>query len=140
MNTSTSTLRDLTINLDNRPGSLANLGEALGRSGVSIEGGGAFVVSGQGVAHFLVMDAPAAERALRDAGIEVIAVREVVVQRLKQAVPGQLGRLCRAMGNAGVNIEVLYNDHAHQLIVVVDNLAKAQAVSAAWTAEAVIST
>ena len=44
------------------------------------------------------------------------------------------------MGNAGVNIEVLYSDHAHQLIVVVDNLAKAQAVSAAWTAEAVSST
>ena len=33
-------MRDLTIQLDNRPGALAEMGEALGRAGVSVEGGG----------------------------------------------------------------------------------------------------
>jgi hypothetical protein len=43
-------MKDLTILLDDRPGALADMGDALGRDGVSIEGGGAFVVDGRGVA------------------------------------------------------------------------------------------
>ena len=35
---------DLTTALENRPGALADMGKALGRAGVSIEGGGARVV------------------------------------------------------------------------------------------------
>jgi hypothetical protein len=57
------------------------------------------------------------------------------VQRLKQAVPGQLGQLTRRMANAGVNIEVLYSDHDHQLILVVDKIETARAVSEAWANE-----
>ena len=53
--------------------------------------------------------------------------------RLKQAVPGQLGMLTRRMADAGVNIEVLYSDHDHQLVLVVDDVAKARAVAEAWT-------
>ena len=37
-------MKDLAIELENRPGALAEMGEALGRAGVSIEGGGAWVV------------------------------------------------------------------------------------------------
>jgi hypothetical protein len=69
---------DLAIELENRPGALAEMGEALGRAGVSIEGGGVFVANGSGVAHFLFHDGGAARRALEGAGIRVIAVREVV--------------------------------------------------------------
>jgi hypothetical protein len=62
-------------------------------------------------------------------------VRDVVVQRLKQAVPGQLGQLTRRMAVAGINIEVLYSDHDHQLILVVDKVEEARAVSAKWANE-----
>ncbi len=127
---------DVTIELDDRPGALAEMGEVLGQAGVSIEGGGAWVVDGGGVAHFLFHDVTVAKRALEAAGIRVLAVREVVVQRLKQAVPGQLGKLTRRMADAGVNIEVLYSDHDHQLILVVDDIAKGRAVSEAWGREA----
>lgn len=128
-------MRDLAIELENRPGTLAEMGEVLGRAGVSVEGGGAWVVGGNGVAHFLFEDGRAARAALEAAGIRVVAEREVVVQRLDQAVPGQLGMLTRRMAEAGVNIEVLYSDHDHQLILVVDDVARARAVSAAWRAE-----
>jgi hypothetical protein len=37
------------------------------------------------------------------------------------------------MAEAGVNIEVLYSDHDHQLILVVDDLDKGRAVSEAWS-------
>ena len=125
-------MKDLTIVLENRPGALADMGEALGRAGVSIEGGGAFVVNGQGVGHFLFVDGAEARRALEAAGIEVLEEREVLVQRLNQTEPGQLGKLSRRMAEAGVNIEVLYSDHDHRLILVVDNVSKGREVSQAW--------
>ena len=128
-------MQDLTIELEHRPGALAEMGEALGRAGVSVEGGGVFVVNGVGVAHFLFEDGAAARRALEAAGIRVLAEREVLVQRLHQGEPGQLGKISRRMADAGVNIEVQYSDHDHQLILVVDDLAKGRAVSEAWMRE-----
>ena len=65
-------MKDLTIRLENRPGALAEMGEALGMAGVSIEGGGAFLVDGNAIAHFLFEDGTAARQALESAGIEVI--------------------------------------------------------------------
>ena len=128
-------MKDLAIALENRPGALAEMGEALGRAGVSVEGGGAWVVKGKGEAHFLFADGAAARRALEAAGIKVLAERDVLVQRLKQDVPGQLGLLTRRMAEAGVNIEVLYSDHSHRLVLVVDDLARGREVSARWTRE-----
>jgi hypothetical protein len=114
------------------------MGDALGRAGVSVEGGGAFLVNGEGVAHFLFEDGTAARKALEAAGIVVLEEREVLVQRLNQTQPGQLGKVTRRMAEAGVNIEVLYSDHDHQLILVVDDLEKGRAVSETWTRETVI--
>ena len=128
-------MKDLTIALENRPGALADMGDALGRTGASVEGGGAWVVNGQGVAHFLFKDGAAARAALDRAGIRVLEERDVLIQRLNQSEPGQLGKISRRMAEAGVNIEVLYTDHEHQLILVVDDFAKGQAVSDQWTRE-----
>jgi len=128
-------MQDVSIVLDNRPGALADMGEALGRAGVSVEGGGAWVVDGRGTAHFLFEDGHAAKAALEAAGIGVAAVRDVVVQKLAQGEPGQLGKLTRRMAEAGVNIEVLYSDHANQLVLVVDRVDAARAVAAQWMRE-----
>jgi hypothetical protein len=125
-------VKDLTIALPNHPGALARMGEALGRAGVSIEGGGAFVVDGQGAAHFLVADGPAARAALEAANITVLDECEVLIQRLDQDQPGQLGKLTRRMADARVNIETLYSDHANNLILTVDNLARGREVSQQW--------
>ncbi len=126
---------DLTIALHHQTGALAAMGAALGRAGVSIEGGGAWVVEGRGVAHFLFADATAATEALEAAGIEVLDAREVIVLRLHQGVPGQLGALTQRMADAGVNIEVLYSDHENQLILVVDDMERGREVAATWMAE-----
>ncbi len=123
---------DVAIHLENKPGSLAEMGEALGAAGVSVEGGGGFVVGGRGVAHFLFEDGLKAKSVLEQKGIHVDAVREVLVQRLRQDEPGQLGKIARMMEQAGVNIEVIYSDHQNQLILVVDDLKKGQVVSELW--------
>ena len=125
-------MRDLAIRLENRPGALAEMGEVLGSAGVSIEGGGAFVFEGQGIAHFLFEDSLAARKTLEQKGIVVLEDREVLVLRLRQDQPGQLGKISRMMAQAGVNIEVMYSDHQNQLILVVDDYKKGQAVSEKW--------
>ncbi len=133
-------MQDLSIELDNQPGALARMGEVLGAAGVSVEGGGVWVVGGRGVAHFLFQDGEAARRALVAAGIAVHAVTDVLVQRLRQDVPGQLGLIGRRMAEAGVNIEVMYSDHDHQLILVVDDPVKGRAVSDAWERDRLAAT
>ena len=130
-------MNDLCIELDHRPGALARMGEVLGEKGLSVEGGGVWSVDGRATAHFLFEDGAAAARALREAGIVVHAVNEVLVQRLKQDVPGQLGKIARRMADAGVNIEAMYSDHDHRLILVVDNYAAGREVSEAWERERV---
>lgn len=124
---------DLEIHLDDRPGALAAMGRALGAGGVSIEGGGAWTAGSQGIAHFLFDDGEAARCALMAAGIHVAACREVVVQRLKQEVPGQLGELTGRMAAAGVNIAVLYSDHANRLVLVVDDVVTARRIAREWS-------
>lgn len=126
---------DVAIRLENKPGELARMGETLGAAGVSVEGGGGWLVDGNGYMHFLFEDGEAARTALENVGIEVLDVREVLVQKLKQEIPGQLGKIARRMADAGVNIEVIYSDHANQLILVVDDFEKGKAVSNAWMAD-----
>lgn len=128
-------MQDLTIELADRPGALAEMGQALCAAGVSVEGGGVFSTGGRGLAHFLFHDGARATEALRAAGITVLAERKVLVQRLRQAIPGQLGAICQQMAEAGVNIEVMYSDHDNQLILVVDDHHAGQRVSAAWQSD-----
>jgi organic hydroperoxide reductase OsmC/OhrA len=128
-------MKNLSILLEDRPGALAEMGETLGRAGVSIEGGGMFVVEGKGVANFLVDDGTAGLRALEDAGIQVIREEDVVIQKLNQGEPGQLGKLLRRMAEADVNVLTQYSDHDHRLVLVVDNLQAAQSVSDRWMEE-----
>ncbi len=124
--------QDLAVQLRDHPGALAELGEALGLAGVSLEGGGGFSVGDHALVHFLVRDGERAAAALRSHGIAVVGVRDVIEVRLAQEEPGQLGQLARAMATAGVNIECVYSDHDHRLILVVDDLVAGRRVAAAW--------
>ena len=123
---------DLEIRLADRPGALSLMGTALGNAGISVEGGGAWVVDGKGVAHFLFHDGPAARRILESSGIEVVRCSRVLRLRLQQETPGQLGLVTNRMAKANVNITVLYSDHENHLILVVDDLERGEAVVADW--------
>ncbi len=128
-------MKDLEILLKNEPGSLALLGETLGKNKISLEGGGVFQSGKKSIAHFLVDEAGRAKEVLAQAGIKVTRINEVLIQKLRQDVPGQLGMFCRKLADAGVNILVQYSDHANQLIVVVDDIEKGRKVSEDWMKE-----
>ena len=49
-------LTDISIELEDKPGTVAAAAEALGKAGVNIEGFAGFNVGGKGIAHVLVED------------------------------------------------------------------------------------
>jgi hypothetical protein len=121
--------KDLTVILKDRPGELARLGQATGEAGVNIQGMCAFTGEGTGVIHLLVDDAqaPAASRALEDAGMGLADEREVLVVDIEDR-PGTLGELARSLGEASVNIELAYTIFGGvKLVIVTDDLESARA-------------
>lgn len=99
--------REITVLLEDRPGTLADLGEALGKAGVNLQTIAGFGIEGRGIIKILVEDAQAALKALEGAGIKVEGDREVLVVPLEDR-PGSLGRFARKLANAGVNIDASY--------------------------------
>ena len=128
-------MKDIEIILENRIGQLALLGETLGKNEISLEGGGVFQYGKYAIAHFLVEDAERARDVLKLLGIKVTKINDVVIQKLRQDIPGQLGMFCRKLADAGVNILIQYSDHSNQLIIVPDNYENARAVSDNWIKE-----
>ncbi len=116
---------DLTVILENRPGTFADLGEALGNAGINIDGVCGFPAGGEGVVHLLVEDAAGARRALEGAGLEVRAERDVVLVDVEDR-PGELGRVCRRMAEAGVNLDLIYTSNRLQLVVGADDVGRAR--------------
>lgn len=113
---------NLTVILEDRPGELARLGEATGTRGVNILGMAAFTGEGRGVIQILVEDAAAARQALEAAGIGIADEREALVIDVNDK-PGSLGGLARALGEAGVNIELAYTTYGGvKLVIVTDDL------------------
>jgi hypothetical protein len=118
-------MKDLTVSMENRPGTLADVGEALGRAGINIEGGCGMPCEGKGIGHLLVEDAGAARRAIIEARIEVLDERDVLVLDIENK-PGALGKICRQIADAGVNIDLLYLAAGTRVVLGVDDLQKAR--------------
>jgi hypothetical protein len=99
--------KNLTVILENKPGTLAEMAESLGRAGVNIAGGAGFPCEGRGVMQVLVEDAAAARSALEGTGSRVDAERDVIVMDIGDR-PGALGEVCRRAADAGVNVDLVY--------------------------------
>lgn len=126
-------MKDIEIVFENKLGELALMGETLGENKISLEGGGVFQYEGVSIAHFLVEEASKAKVELEKVGILVTKISDVLIQKLRQDIPGQLGAFCKELADANVNILTQYSDHSNQLIVVVDNYEKGKEISESWT-------
>ena len=113
--------KDLTISLADRPGILAELGEALGGAGVNIEGFCGNVSEGRGTLHVLVDDPGGARQALEDAGFDVEDERDVVVVDIEDR-PGALGVMARRVANADVGLNLGYLATNTRLVLGADDL------------------
>ena len=117
--------KDLTVELEDRPGTLADVGESLGNAGVNIDGGCGFATGGRADFHFLVEDADGARKAIEGAGLTVKDERDVVILDVTDK-PGELGAIARRLADAGVNIDLVYLTARGQLVLGVDDLEKAR--------------
>jgi hypothetical protein len=118
---------DLTIELSDTAGELARLGRTLGAAGVNIEGLCATTNGGsRATVHLLVDDAEAAFKALARAGIEVAADEEVMVVPVEDR-PGVLGEIGSILGDAEVNVDLVYLATATRLVVGAADLSGARA-------------
>lgn len=118
--------KDLAVVLENRPGTLAAMGEALGKAGINIEGVCGVAGEGNAAVHILVEDAAGARQALEASGIEVSEEREVLVLQIEDR-PGALGAVARKIANAGVNIDLVYLATNTRLVIGADDLGRALA-------------
>ena len=122
-------LEEIILIVDDEPGTLASVGELLGRSGVNIETLCASSHNGQGVIHLIVDDGEDAGEVLQANGYKVETTRPVLTATLDNR-PGELGRYCRRLSAAGVAISSAYvaqrGNGETELIFAVDDLEAAQ--------------
>lgn len=110
-------MKDLTVILENKPGTLADAFEALGRAGINVVGGCGFPASGEGVLHLLVEDAAAARQALAGTGLTIRDERDVVIVGPLPAQPGSVGSLLRRIADRGANVDLLYLTEDGRLVL-----------------------
>jgi hypothetical protein len=122
-------LKDLTIELEEKAGTVAAAAEALGKAGVNIEGICGFVVGGKGVGHVLVADAAKARQALETAGARVVNEQEALVLDIEDK-PGSLGKLTRKIADAGVSLNAVYLATRTRVVIAARDLEKARAAAA----------
>ncbi|CAN5831891.1 hypothetical protein BH24CHL6_BH24CHL6_01040 [soil metagenome] len=107
---------DLTVYIEDRPGTLAQVGELLGEAGINIDGTCGFPAEGRGVLHVLLTDAGKARQVLTDGGLECGDEREVEVVSIVDQ-PGEMGRHLRRIADAGVNVDLLYLATGTRLVI-----------------------
>ena len=117
-----------TVELDNHPGELARLCEAMASSGVNLLLG-ATTHGGSGVVAFIADDEAAAQAVLGGAGIEYL-LRPAVTVRM-QNLPGAGAAAFRKLAEAGVNVELLLpvriSDAEFFAVICADDAAAAEA-------------
>jgi hypothetical protein len=111
---------EVTVVLEDRPGTLARLCGALGDAGVNIEAIQGMSREGKSVVRFIPRNLDAAAQALRGAGIHFTS-REVLIVRVLDE-PGMLGDVALVMSHAGINIDAVYLTSRGLVVLGVDDL------------------
>ena len=124
---------DLTLLVQDRPGALADVGEALGNAGINMEGLCGTGGDGRGIIHVCVQDGAAARTALEAAGITVHEANEAILSEPFTGAdePGAMGRMARAIADAGINVRALYLATGDRGVMVTDDNAKVRELMAA---------
>jgi len=99
---------DLVIEVDNRPGALAQIAAAISDAGVNLAAATCLGIGDRAELHILVKHAEAARHALAITHQSVISrEREVVVVDVEDR-PGALADLARTVAEAGVDLDLVY--------------------------------
>jgi hypothetical protein len=114
-------MTNLTVVLDNTPGSLAAVCEAVGHAGVNIEGLCCFASQGIALLYLAVEDASGARRVIEGLGLKISEERPVVALTVEDK-PGGAGKLLRRFGDAEINVQLAYQVTGTRIIIGGDNI------------------
>jgi hypothetical protein len=112
---------DLTIDVDNKPGALAEVAAAISDAGVNIAAATCIGTGETAELHILVPRAGAARHALAISHVAVTREREVVVVDVEDR-PGVLADLTRRIARAGVNLDLVYVATRNRVVFGSDDL------------------
>jgi len=98
---------DLTIDIENTPGALADVAAAISDAGVNIAAATCVGPGDRAELHILVPHAEAAKHLLAISHVAITREREVVVVDVQDR-PGELADMARRIAQAGVNIDLVY--------------------------------
>jgi|SRR5215468_7071292 len=124
---------EFTVLLEDRPGTLARLGEVLGDARVNIGAIHGVAREGRGFVQFVPDDPGVATEALDRAGISYTK-REVLIVRVLDE-PGMLGDVALVMAEAGINIESVYVTTKGRVVLGVSDLDGATHIAASMAVE-----
>jgi hypothetical protein len=117
---------DLTIDIENTPGALAQIAGAISDAGVNIAAATCVGPGDRAELHILVPHAEAARHLLAISHLAVSREREVVVVDVEDR-PGVLADLTRKIARAGVNIDLVYVATRNRLVFGSSDLAALRA-------------
>jgi hypothetical protein len=112
---------DLTIEIENAPGALAQVAAAISDAGVNIAAATCIGPGAQAELHILVPHAEAARHSLAISHVAVSREREVVVVDVEDR-PGVLADLTRKIARAGVNLDLVYVATRNRIVFGSDDL------------------
>ena len=98
---------DLVIDIENSPGSLADVAAAISDAGINIAAATCMGTGERAELHILVPHAEAAKHLLGISHLAVSREREVVVVNVEDR-PGVLADLTRRIARAGVDLDLVY--------------------------------
>ncbi len=99
-------MTEFVVRMENRPGRLATLTEALAAFSVNIEALTAYGNDGDGTVRLIVDDAVTTRRVLNESAL-AFEERSVLTAQLPHR-PGELARLTRSIADLGINIDAVY--------------------------------
>ncbi|MCH8905698.1 MAG: amino acid-binding protein [Candidatus Heimdallarchaeota archaeon] len=120
-------MKDFTIMLEDKPGSLAEVATTLGNAGINIEGGCGFTAMGKGIFHLLVKEGGKAREVLEQAGIAIAEEKDVLVVSIENK-PSALATVSQKLANAGINLDLFYIISFNRVALGVNDVEKARSV------------
>ena len=112
---------DLTIDIENTPGSLAEVATAISDAGVNLAAATCVGPGNRAELHILVPHAEAAKHVLAISHVAVTREREVVVVDVQDR-PGVLADLTRTIARAGVNLDLVYVATQNRIVFGADDI------------------
>lgn len=100
-------MKEIVVSTPNNVGTLANLAETLGSSGVNIESITAYGVENKAIFRIITTDSQTALKVLGKIPNAQLSVSDILIYKMVNR-PGELGKLTKKLANRGIDLESIY--------------------------------